>query len=115
MTLAKAQTWAVQSVVQRTDHYATMASLLTVEAVLRSLIIIRHSCKRTSLFTSAFTKLYLKPAVYLLISVIISARHSYKLSWGLFVEGPGMFSHLESRSENSNLMITVGAVLFTYP
>ena len=29
-----------------------------------------------------------------------------ELTWGPFLEGPEKFSHLESRSEISNLMIT---------
>jgi len=69
MTPAKARTWTVQSEVQRADHLATMASLLTMEAVLSSLIINGYSCKRTILFTTAFKKLCLnsqlnKPSIY---------------------------------------------------
>ena len=90
-----------------------MASLLTVEAVLRSLIIIGHSCKGDKSICVSLHKALFE-ASCLFTHLRNNIRHSYKLSWDLFVEGPGMFSHLESRSENSNLMITVGAVLFTY-
>jgi len=44
-----------------------------------------------------------KQAVYLLIPV---SGHSHKLPWGLFLEGPEMFSHPESCSKISILMIT---------
>ena len=66
----------------------TMASPVTVEAILNSLIIKIHSLRQTVLFTTAYANPCFNPkqAVYFLNPIV---GHSHKLPRGPFLERPG--------------------------